>query len=206
MMIFKQKKLRCGRCEQAFGLAEIVLAMFILVTALTVVMQPALQNIRAGAEFRRSVAATCLAQEGVEIVRNIRDNRFARAQASDARLRDAFPSGLDQDAPYFCYFQYDEEKLDASNCKNDINNGYLKFSMNLSSSGFYEKDPSSSNPAFKRRVDLTTPNNNATLYNVTVYVTWGGTDIKTVTTANCTLGNHCVFTQASLTDWDYWSI
>lgn len=182
---------------KAFGLVEVILGMFVLTAALTVVMLPAVQSIRYEAEDRRVVLAANLAQEGVEMVRNIRDNQFAQAGNGQGRLSKAFPSGMNAHDHEYCNVDLETSVLNGSNCKtnpgNNLNTGIALVG------NFYKVNGAAT---FRRLIDINKVSD--TRYDITVYVTWGNTDITGVSPSSCTRANQCVFSQATFTDWNYW--
>ncbi len=63
--------------QRAFTLIETVVSVTILAIAVVGPMTLASRSIRASTEVRLKLTATYLAQEGVEVIRNIRDNNSA---------------------------------------------------------------------------------------------------------------------------------
>ena len=197
----KQKKYSKSYFQPAFGLVEVVLAMFILTTGLMVVMLPAIKTIQYTKQNRQAVLAANLAQEGVEMIRNIRDTKFAMRVKGDATLDKAF----DMDAANrvkSCSIDY---KGILSNCT-----GFTKEDGAISLvNGFYES--STANPVFWRRAVLRRVNKivsgvDNVRYDVTVQVVWGTGSFKTDPRLDeCTRSNQCVFSQATFTNWNYWS-
>jgi hypothetical protein len=187
---------------QAFGLAEVILGIFMLTSAVTVVMLPALQSIRYTSEDRRVVLAASLAQEGAEIVRNIRDNQFARADVTQTPLDKAFPSGMSNNDHKYCGVDLSSTALDGTNCNSSASAINKKIIL---SGGFY-RNVSGANAPFQRLVDIKKISSTPSRYDVTVFVTWdAGNFISSANTTNCIRSNRCAFSQATFTDWNYWN-
>ncbi len=64
--------------RQGFSLMEVMLVVFILSTSLVVFIQVITKSINHSMESRDAIIAAGLAQEGVELVKNIRDNNWAK--------------------------------------------------------------------------------------------------------------------------------
>lgn len=62
------------RYEKGFTLVELLVALFVVTTAFTAIAALMSQNIRSSTFTETQLQAVFLAQEGVEIVRNIRDD------------------------------------------------------------------------------------------------------------------------------------
>ena len=195
---------------RAFGLMEVILGMFVLTAGLTVVMAPALQSVRDTTDSRKAVLAANLAQEGVEMVRNIRDSQFAQTAPGKSNITHAFINGMNMNVHdhEYCTIDFTDANLNGSVCKKLKTNTALHTGLILTGN-FYKKMTSSGTPMFRRLIHVEQVSD-APRYDVTVVVTWGS-NINDVTTyidntANCTRGNHCVFSQATFTDWNYWGI
>lgn len=65
------------RCVPAFSIAEVVLSGFLLTTGIVSVMSLYTVSHRSSFDTRNMITAAELAQEGIEIARNIRDNNTA---------------------------------------------------------------------------------------------------------------------------------
>ncbi|MEI8103555.1 MAG: hypothetical protein WCG84_01465 [Candidatus Moraniibacteriota bacterium] len=197
----KQKKYpKSHPVQLAFGLVEVVLAMFVLTTALMVVMLPAINTIQYTKQDRQVVLGAYLAQEGVEVIRNIRDTQFAQWEKDKAKLDKVFP---DPSSPV-CSVDYTTTDLkNGSICKQA--NAFQKGDAAVSLVGnFYQQ--STTNPVFWRKAVISKVVSGANVrYDVTVYVVWGSGTLDGVNTTNCIRSNQCVFSQATFTDWNYWS-
>lgn len=204
----KQKKYpKSYSVYSAFGLVEVVLAMFILTTALTVVMLPAIRTIQYTKQNRQAVLAAYLAQEGVEIIRNIRDTQFAQFDKNKATLDKAFDMDTTETVKA-CSIDYTTTALGKigdtlSNCK--ANSLFSKEDGALIlNNDFYESSPGNSDAVFWRKAVIRRITRGSNIrYDVEVYVIWGTGRYRAP--ATCTRSNKCVFSQATVTNWNYWS-
>lgn len=139
--------------KNGFTLVEIMVSLFILGTALAAIFYVLAVNIRSATATKNNFTASLLIQEGIEIVRNIRDQNYVRSGADD------FWSPL-MDCNN-CSVQYD-----STDFGND-SNSYLKYD---NSNKLYTYD-SGSDTIFKRSIDVETIENNIEK-KVTVTVSW----------------------------------
>jgi prepilin-type N-terminal cleavage/methylation domain-containing protein len=70
--------------KKGFSLMEVMLAVFVLSVGLVAIIGLISSSIRNSIDSRDTIIASELAQEGVELVRNIRDNNFLNKSISDA--------------------------------------------------------------------------------------------------------------------------
>jgi Tfp pilus assembly protein PilV len=78
------------------GLVEIIVALAVMVIGLTAILALTSQNLAVGRESERRLIATNFAREGVEIVRNIRDDN--RLASDPDPLNTSLKSGTDYTA------------------------------------------------------------------------------------------------------------
>lgn len=69
--------------QKGQGLLEMLVAIFILVVALTATIVLIITSIKAGRESINKLIATSLAREGIEVVRNIRDSNWIDPSGPD---------------------------------------------------------------------------------------------------------------------------
>ena len=77
-------------CLKGFSLMEALLATFLLSVGIVAVLSLMASSLRSSMVARDQEIATLLAQEGVELVRNVRDNNWADGNDSFNNL----PSGI----------------------------------------------------------------------------------------------------------------
>lgn len=135
-----------------FSLLEVIFAILLLTTAILAVFSLIGQSISFLSFPSQSLLASYLAQEGIEIVRNIRETNWIKGESWD--------SGLPPSPPYYG-LDYQSQSLPSPGCSEE---GYLKFDGN-----FYRcsSDP---NSPFRRKVSLTKKGDN--VLEVKVEVSW----------------------------------
>lgn len=140
------------RKKHGFSLVEVIIAVAIIITGLISVValiNSSVSGIRINKS--RTIAAS-LAQEGLEVVRNIRDNNWLAYKRSIGNWRDGLANGTYR-------VQYNTEAL-------------LVFSstpLQLDSNGFYQYD-SGAPTLFYRRIIIETINDNQ--FKTTCEITW----------------------------------
>ncbi len=179
---FKRKK--------GFSTAEVILAMFVLATGLVAMMSLISKSLNYSLESREVIIATQLAQEGAELVRNVRDNDFADGNSGF--------SGW-SDSEKHCIRDYNDT-LAGLACDPNVGSAtryYLQYR-----NGFYEHFSSGISEKFSRYIyvnyDIT--RNDAL---VRSFVYWNGTTFLPPNgdPAGCNATNYCVFTELYLTSW-----
>lgn len=185
MQIFWHKKVR------GFTVGEVVLSSFIMTMGIVSVLGLINFSFKSSVESQDIIVASELAQEGVELARNIRDNALVDKMATDSPtdVFTNFPNGANSR----CAIDYNDTAFDC---------GSPVITLTLMPSGFYEHQ-TGSNARFYRmlKIDHT---GGADTARVKSFVTWqnpgsnlhGGGD-----TAWCTLINKCVYTEVFLTQW-----
>jgi prepilin-type N-terminal cleavage/methylation domain-containing protein len=82
------KNFKCLQAKAGFSLMEILVVLFIVSTALLGIVSLIIQNIQVQNINRNSLIASELAQEGIELIRNVRDINWRNSQSFDAYLSD----------------------------------------------------------------------------------------------------------------------
>lgn len=159
--------------RRGFSFLEVMLVVFILGTALTVFTQVIASSFSHSAASRDTIIAAGLAQEGVELVRNLRDNNWAND-------KDAFEDKFPADGNNY-RISYDNINM---------NNGSKAFNLK---DGFYSHSGGSATK-FSRKIAISTSGETR---KVTSYVIWGITDFP----ATCDISNKCVYAEIVLTKW-----
>lgn len=133
--------------KKGFLLIELIVAVFVIVVGILSVYFVISQSISKIHESSLRLTAAYLAQEGMEIVRNIRDTNFKGGENWDEGL------GADLAAGEYKEYEadYDDsslERLDCSSC------GYedLQF-LNIDNEGFYNYE-SGDPTSFKREIEI----------------------------------------------------
>jgi prepilin-type N-terminal cleavage/methylation domain-containing protein len=191
--------------QKGFSFMEVMTAMFVVSVGLVTVISLFAKGLINSAIDRDRIVAAGLAQEGLEIVKNIRDNKLAIPGNADGF--GVFPARND------CRVNYDTTVLDNSVCFANANNPETHFSLALSGGNYTF---TSGVQKFSRyvNIDFHSSGVGSPYANVTSIVYWKSdyaTDIKGVDKpltaagalqlANCTIGNKCVYAQMRLEGW-----
>ncbi len=194
-MAFPFSKTRFFRHRPGFSLVEVLLAIFILSFGLMAAISLVTSSVRQNYGNRDVIVAAGLAQEGVELVRNVRDNNFAAR--ADGASRTAFSSGFPSGDDSTC-------RIDRTMTSVDCNPS----SYNLCLSGdFYAHG--SCTPKYSRRIflDQTGDSTNGFAFTAVSVVWWGGSipsGVSASSQTNCTMKNKCAYALVKLSDWyDY---
>lgn len=183
--------------KKGFSIGEVVISSFILVIGIVAALNLVSQSLAESMDSRNAIIAAELAQEGVELVRNIRDNNMAN-RASGAATFDKLPSNSDTG----CTIDKDSTCIGpgggCDNCNPGSGNKQLHYT------GSFYKHSGGPVTRFSRKIDLTyqdttPPIDGATRDElwVTSTVIWGS---SFPAAANCNIANKCVSVQAVLTD------
>lgn len=140
--------------KEGFSLAEVIVAIFIITIGITGSLSLISYSISSAAVGKSQIIATSLAQEGMEIIRNIRDSNWLEDVDWDDGL---VPPSFDCTAG--CLVQYDSTSL-LSLSGNPV--------LQINSNGLYQYG-SGTNTHFKRKITI----NSIGLYlKVVSEVTW----------------------------------
>jgi prepilin-type N-terminal cleavage/methylation domain-containing protein len=168
--------------KRGFSLLEVMLVVMILSVALLVFIQVTSKSVVHSIESQDSIIAAGLAQEGVELVKNIRDNNWAVKKTA---FEFPFPSDGD------CRIDYDSTTCSSGSPE-------LKFDPG---SRFYS-DTGSETTKFFRKINIRTEGDTRV---VTSYVLWSrpwsGSGFSDPDLNNCNPAHKCVYTTITLTQW-----
>lgn len=139
--------------KKAFSLVEIITILFIVSVGLLGVLSLIIQNIQSQSYNKNNLIAYQLAQEGVELIRFVRDTNW--------RQGDPFNTGLATGQFYMDY--QDTEPQPYSGNANDI-------LLRQDAAGYYVHGGSATSTGFSRLITLSRPN--AHNVDVRVNVTW----------------------------------
>lgn len=179
---------------KGFSLGEVMLAAFVIASGVTASMALIMSSIRYTYDNRDAIIAAELAQEGIELVRNVRDNDLAAGNTGFTGF---------SNSQRHCSMDFDATALTCSNSQgNPSSRNY-----NLQLSGGRFRHVSSLQP-FKRYLYVNY-NNGQNTAQVISYVFWdwpSNTSMPSYIpsnggTAGCTISNKCVFTEAMLANW-----
>jgi len=190
MKLFTQKKKKS--IHSGFTLIEVMVSILIFSAALIALTAIAGKGISATQDVSSETTAHYLAQEGLEVVRNIRDTNFKNQGTWDAGISMCTSSNP-------CYVQYGTGGGSAPTllngngaCLSNNSNHLVGCAVDQdTANGFYVDGNSGSPSGFYREVYLTQSTTNPAEYLVTSIVTW---DQKSVPRS--------VTLQTILTNWE----
>lgn len=187
-----KKENSAKRCElhvasfKAFSYIEAILSVFILSIGIMVVISLMSSSLVHSLGAKNDETAVLLAQEGIELVRNIRDNNWARGEESFNNLPDS-------DAAE-CRVDYNDTSIDGGECGNEYSKElYLQ-------GGFYAHDGGESTK-FKRRIEFDFNGANEVIVTSVVY--WGASIPPEgfVDSSNCSVSSRCAYVRTTLSRW-----
>lgn len=175
--------------KKAFSIIEVLTAVFVLSIGITAVLALMAGNVKNSINARDGIIASGLAQEGIELVRNIRDNNFISGKT-------AFESNFPSNSKDNCMIDKDSD--DIEHCDNG--NGEDRKLYYNESSGFYVHSSSNATSTkFRRRVIVeydTWPDPTQAV--ITSMVWWDG---NSNSPNSCSTVKKCVYVEDILTDW-----
>ena len=189
---------------KGFSLGEVLLAAFVLTAGLLSLTALMASSLRNSFETRDAIIATELAQEGVELVRNVRDNDFAVGGGFTAF----------DNTKRHCRIDYDDIMVPTPPefCHNTVPTAVTEVGRyNLQYSGGFYRHISTTQERFSRYIYIDYDSVNAQT-TVRSFVYWGdpadplmfkiGSVGGTGITTQCTVAKKCVFTEVTLTSWE----
>ncbi len=176
-----------------FSIGEVLLASFVLTTGLLSVAALISSSYQQSLLGRNAIIATELAQEGVELVRNVRDNNIA---SDPSNPFDGFPIG----GLRHCRMSYDDLVLDCSNAAHSAALDPSRYVLEYTVAGVYKHTGALG--AFYRYI----------------FIDYNGTDSAMIRSfafqdpalysppvtgdaSGCNTANKCAYTEVVLTDW-----
>lgn len=174
--------------QKGFYLVEAITALFLISTGLLVTVDLMSKVSTNTTRDRDNIIATMLAQEGVELVRNIRDNNYA---LGDTAFENNFPGASSDNCRI--------TNMYAANMSISCDSSYKVYQN--SSTKFYNQDSSGAETKFQRRISIRYIGEYARITSIT---TWKG-DASSISIDNvssdCTAENSCSYNQVNLTKW-----
>lgn len=170
-----------------FSLPEVLISSFVMTIGLVVIVNTIARSLNYSIENRDAIIATELAQEGIELVRNVRDNDFA--DGSNGFSSPAFSSGE------HCRIDY-SSNLD---CQLSLGTS-SRYALGYTN-GFYKHDGGTGR--FSRYIYINSSGlGDDARATVRSFVYWKGfTPPLSGNPVNCTGTNKCVYTETFLTSW-----
>jgi len=124
--------------EKAFTILEVVGAIFILTVGTSSAFILISQTFSATSLVKNKLVAVYLVQEGIEIVRNIRETTWLQKRTDSTLSWDQYLPAGDWQADYL---------------NQELNQSYLASPLNIDANGFYSYSPGSPTP-FKRKISI----------------------------------------------------
>lgn len=173
--------------KKGFSLVEVLVTLLVLSLAISAVTFLMVGNIRNSQNAKNQIVAAHLAQEGAELIRNVKDNGKLDTSSYDDS----------SDGPYL-------GRIDMA-MSNFASGGSGRLYLS-SSSGFFTHS-SGTGTKFFRRISLKITGNSSTSPStrkiiVTSYVTWNGSGFvgKLADLGNCNQANKCVSSVSIIPD------
>lgn len=187
MCIFMSQRSPRKGFLKGFSIGETVLSAFVLTTGLLAVSGLVTTSMDSSFTSRDAIIATALAQEGVELVRNVRDNDFAIGGTGFASF---------SNANKHCRIDYNDP-ITSLNCQ--ASQGAASRYTLQYSGGFYQYN-NTADEKFSRYIFV--DYNGSTTALVRSFVYWGTyTPPATGNSSDCNSANDCVFTEVNLMNW-----
>ena len=186
MILKKNKK----KYFSGFSLLESMLAVFVVTGGMLVVITLISKSLVDSLDSRDQVIASLLAEEGIELVRNVRDNNWMSGVGSFDRNLDY--TGYCRISRAFIYANGDTLTcgLGAS-----VSNDYRMY-LNESNGAYNHNSTGTVPTRYYRRIQI---NGSATTRTITSMVVWGSSFPALLT--DCSTGNKCAYSQVSLNTW-----
>lgn len=166
--------------KKGFSMGEAVISVFVVAIGLVATINLIVSGLSHSMDSRDHIIASQLAQGGVELVRNIRDNDWAVGNNSFVSMPTSNNCRID-------YTGSSSLQCGLSNNGNDYT---------LSYSGNYYKWDVLNKTKFNRRIAIQDPGDGTR--EIVSIVSWKN---EYITTANCNTSNKCVYTRSVLTKW-----
>ena len=168
---------------KGFSLGEVMLATFLVGVSLTVIAKLMVDSISGSIESRHNIVAANLAQEGVEVVRNIRDNNIIK--------------GID---PFTGF-----PPADDVNCLVDKNSVSIQCGAGLDkrlygevSSGYFVHG-SGESTIYYRKIEIISGMSGGDKEIVSV-VSWGSDFDPSFNSNDCAFSNRCIAVRSKITN------
>lgn len=173
--------------QKGFSFGETLLAVFVLSVGLLSVVKLFEVSINQSLVIRDAMIASELAQEGAELVRNVRDNDFAAGGTGFASFNST---------RRHCYIAVDNPNL---NCYAS-QSGTLRYNLTYSG-GQYVSTTSASK--YRRYLNIQYSSGSDAQAIVKSFVVWEEASLppSSGSTSNCSIQNKCVYTETILKNW-----
>lgn len=179
--------------KKGFSIGEVLLSVFILSAGLLTIMQLFVTSLKNFQDERDSVVASMLAQEGVELAINIRDNNWAQRLDILDTTPDTF-DGFTATDKENCRVDINSSSIGESECNNGANHKKIY----IDSNGYYTHNTTTNPTRFKRKIMIKYNSPEELL--LSSLVSWNGSDPDS-DIDKCDVTNKCVFSTIVMTNW-----
>lgn len=200
--------------KTGFSIGEVLISSFLLMVGIVSATALIVQNMREAFDARDTIIASQLAQEGIELVHNVRDTNTAKFMYCNSPDSTGCPSPpndpFDGFVPNTRKNYWIDSHLTTKISPYDLKQGSAIFPLYIdqSTGAYVHDDGGGANNAthFQRRVVITYTGSNTTgdysddEVTVYSYVTWNGTTPPD-TVGDCTTSKKCAFAKDVLTGW-----
>lgn len=195
--------------KKGFSIGEVMISSFLLLVGIVAATALIVSNMRVSFDARDTIIAAQLAQEGIEIVHNVRDTNTAKytyctreeCTPSDLEPFDSFYNGEN----HYYIKGYDDDTK-SFNLKRSNQDNELQLLIDENNQYVYTANNSGDPTRFYRRIIIDYDNNGTTndpdddSAIVHSLVSWDGSappdDIE-----NCTTDSRCAYAQGTLSGW-----
>lgn len=179
-------KKKSKQFKKGFTIAEVVIAGFVLTTGIAATLSLMSASTAESISSRNSIIASELAQEGIELVRNIRDNEMVNGTYNDASLAESDNCIIDSNSS-------------AISCISGY--AYDDYALYLDGDNFYRHHIIGTGTRFARKITIGNDVQGDGSINKIIrsIVTWDG-QIRTFDA--CTIEHSCVKVEDVLTNWN----
>jgi len=175
--------------RNGFSIIEVIIAVFVIVVGLVAMMNLMANSLKHTIDSRNLIIASGLAQEGVELVKNIRDNSWLDPP-NETDPFDDFPGNGNPDKNN-CRIDYTYTDAKDAKCSSSVSHKKLKYNA-----GFYEH-ANGTDTKFQRKLVFSYPVADKAI--VQSIVIWSRADNDFPTP--CATANKCVMVEDILTNW-----
>lgn len=183
-----------AKLQKAFSLIEVIFGVFVISIGLAAATSLMTENTRNSMDTRDSIVALQLAQEGIELVRNLRDNNWESGRIS---FDTAYFPTVDKNN---CRIDYDDADMQDDDCGMTESNLRLYLKSDL----YYQYGSAAGEVATKyfRKIKVDyDPDVSPTKATITSFVKWDGTMPAGVDKINCLIADKCIYAEDVLTKW-----
>lgn len=179
--------------HKGFSFIEVMMAIFLIVIGLVSAMSLLASSMNQTMDSRNQIVAGLLAQEGVELARNVRDTNWVAGRTSfDASN---FPSSDSSSLTDDCRMDKDMAKIDCGATTDKH--------LDIDGSGFYVHGNTGK---FQRKIIVdydALDSASATSADITSVVAWGSSTIPSapIDESNCNTAAKCAYVKATLSKW-----